>query len=502
MKTPFLSIAVLAALSCSAASAQEAPSATSNAWSQQAENALAVRKAQKLNKKRAKNVILFVGDGLDPTTVAAARIFDGQSRGEDGEENYLYFETFPYVAYSKTYTTDFQVADSAGTASAMMTGVKTRSGVLSITGDAPHGDCEAALAHQATTLAELAKSAGLSVGVVSTAEITHATPGAVYAHAGNRDWAADSDMPDEVKAAGCKDIASQLLEFPYGGGVDLAFGGGRRKFLPSTMADPEYPEAVGRRGDGRDLTAEWAAKSENHRYVWNKTDFDAAPATSKLLALFEYSHMQFEADRAGDGAGEPSLAEMTAKAISMLSSDKDGYFLMVEAGKIDHAHHAGNAYRALTDTQAYAEAVRTARAMTSERDTLIIVTADHGHTLVFQGYPKKGNPILGVVKVENEAGETVVYPAGDEKPYTTLGYANGPGTIFDGKADLGKGRPALTEEEALAKDYRQQALIPTGGETHGGQDVPVYASGPRAYLLSGVIEQNYIFHVMKDALGL
>lgn len=502
MKLTAASLTALSIFALSAAAAQEAPKAASNGWSQKAETALAARKAIKPNKKRAKNVILFIGDGMDPTTVAAARIFDGQSRGEDGEENYLYFETFPYVAFSKTYTTDYQVPDSAGTASAMNTGVKTRSGVLSITEDAPRGDCAAALAHKATSLAELAKNAGLSVGVVSTAEVTHATPGAVYAHAGDRDWAADSDMPDEAKAAGCKDIASQLLEFSYGGGIDVALGGGRRKFMPTTVTDPEYPESRGRRGDGRDLTAEWAAKSDAHRYVWNKTDFDAAPASSKLLGLFEPSHMQFEADRDGDGAGEPSLAEMTEKAIDILSKDRDGYFLMIESGKIDHAHHGGNAYRALTDTQAYAEAVRKARSMTNDKDTLIIVTADHGHTMNFQGYPKKGNPILGLVQVENEEGETVDYKANDGKAYTTLSYANGPGAVFDGKSDLSDGRAAPTQDEALAKDYRQQALIPTGGETHGGQDVPVYASGPHAYLLSGVIEQNYIFHVMKDALGL
>lgn len=478
------------------------PAVADNPWFVGAQEALAARKAHKIHTGRAKNVILFVADGMDPTTVAAARIYDGQSRGEEGEENFLFFETFPHAAFSKTYTTDHQTPDSAGTMSAMVTGVKTRSGVLSISADAPRSDCAASLAAIVPTIGEQAEQAGLAVGVVSTAELTHATPGAVYAHSADRDWAADSDMPDEAKAAGCRDIARQLIEFGYGDGIDVALAGGRRKFLPADVQDPEYPDRTGRRADGRNLADEWTSKSADHVYVWNKTDFDAVSSGAKLLGLFETSHMQFEADRAKDGAGEPSLSEMTAKAIEILSHDEDGFFLMVEAGKVDHAHHAGNAYRALTDTQAYAEAVRTAREMTSEDDTLIIVTADHGHMLSFQGYPRKGNPILGLVTNVDENGDVVETLAEDGRPYTTLAYANGPGSLFAKDADLSKGRPAPTQEEALGDKYLQQALIPTGGETHGGQDVPVYASGPKAHLVSGVFEQNYIYHVIADALGL
>jgi alkaline phosphatase len=467
------------------------PVVTGNAWYDNAQKALAARKRVEPINTHARNVILFVGDGMDPTTVTAARIFDGQSRGEAGEENILSFEAFPYVAYSKTYTTDYQVPDSAGTMSAMVTGVKTKSGVLSISDAAPHGDCAAALAAKVDTIGELAEKAGLALGIVSTAEITHATPGAVYAHTPNRGWANDSAMPDTAKAAGCTDIARQLIEFPYGDGIDVALGGGRRHFTPSTQADPENSERMGNRADERDLTAEWASKSSRHRYVWNKAGFDAAPTTSKLLGLFEPSHVKFAVDRDGDVGGEPSLPEMTAKAIKILSRNKNGFFLMVESGKIDHAHHAGNAYRALTETQEYAEAVKIARKMTSENDTLIIVTADHGHTLAIQGYPPKGNDILGLSGSLARA---------DGKPYTTLSYANGPGTVFS--KDLPSGRPAPDADEVTGKDYLQQALIPTGSETHGGQDVPVYASGPKAHLIGGVFEQNYIFHVMADALGL
>ncbi len=476
------------------------PTATGDAWFDAGQQAVYQRKIRKTPATRAKNVILFIGDGMDINTVTAARIYDGQARGKSGEENSLSFDNFPYTAFSKTYTTNFQVSDSAGTASAMTTGIKTRSGVIAVNANVRRGDCAAALAGAVTTIAERAEDAGLSTGVVSTAKITHATPASAYAHSAERGWGVDADMPDGAKAAGCRDIARQLIEFDHGDGIDIALGGGREHFLPTDAADPEYPERKGMRADGRNLTAEWIAKSADHAYVWNRADFDAVGADKKLLGLFEPGHLQFEADRPDDGAGEPSLAAMTAKAIAALSANDKGYFLMVEAGRIDHAHHGGNAFRALKDTQAYSEAVRVAREMTSEDDTLIIVTADHGHTMAIAGYSRRGADILGLSIYRGDDGSDTPMLAADEKPYTTLGYINGPGSVFAPDADLSGGRP---EPKAAAdKNHRQQALIPLHSETHGGQDVPVYASGPNAHLVSGVMEQNVIYHVMADALGL
>ena len=118
----------------------------------------------------------------------------------------------------------------------------------------------------------------------------------------------------------------------------------------------------------------------------NSTQIDAKK-TKHLLGLFEPSHMQYEFDRPKDTAGEPSLSEMTSKAIDILSNNKKGFFLMVEAGRIDHAHHEGNAFRALRDAIELSNAVRTAQNKVDLKDTLIIVTADHSHTMSFSGYP-------------------------------------------------------------------------------------------------------------------
>ncbi|MEL6365332.1 MAG: alkaline phosphatase [Pseudomonadota bacterium] len=461
-----------------------------DAYFSAAQSALRERLALAPNTGPATNVILFVADGMDPTTVIAARILAGQQAGMLGEENYLSFERFPYVAYSKTYTHDYQVPDSAGTMSAMITGVKTNSGVLSVTKDVQRNDCEGAKANPAETLGELADRAGLAVGVVSTARITHATPAAVFTHSANRNWEDDMSLPAGVD---CRDIARQFIE--YGGEIDVVLGGGRRHFYPNDFPDPEDEGETGTRGDGRDLVAEWVSKSDAHQFVWDKVGFDRLDPASdpKVLGLFERSHMEYEIDRASDTAGEPSLAEMTAKAIEILQNDPDGFFLVVEAGRVDHAHHGGNAARALTDAIAFADAVAVARDMTSPDDTLVIATADHGHTMAFQGYPARGNKMLDIAR--SPIGDPIM--ARDGKAYTTLVYGNGPGAV-PGDAP----RPDPAADDVFAADYRQQAAIPSYSETHGGQDVGIYADGPGAYLFTGVVEQNYIYHVVDHALRL
>jgi len=437
-----------------------------------------------------RNVILFVGDGMGVSTVTAARILAGQQAGGSGEEHRLSFEHFPPVALVNTYNTDMQVPDSAGTMTAMVTGEKTRAGVLSVSADVNRGDCAGSLGNPLRTLLEQAEAAGYATGVVSTATITHATPAAAYAHAADRNWEHDAALSAEAQAAGCADIARQLVEFPLGDGVDIALGGGRAHFLPSEQADPEYPDTQGMRADGQDLAAQWLAGRKDRAYVWNRSQFESLGATERgqVLGLFEPSHMQFEADRHAAGVGEPSLAAMTKFAIKRLARNEKGFFLIAEAGRIDHAHHFGNAYRALTDTIAFDAAVAVAVKATRPENTLMIVTADHSHTLTISGYPRRGNPILG--KVEYAPGKLML--DADGLPYTTLGYANGPGFLPE--------RPDLTQVDTEAADFKQAAAYPLAYETHTGEDVAAYASGLGASELGGVIEQNEIYNVMFDAL--
>ena len=141
-------------------------------------------------------MILFVGDGMSVPTVTAARIFDGQNKGVDGESNKLSFEELPYLALSKTYTHDSQVANSAPTATAMVTGVKSVNGTLGVTQNVKYNDCSTVKGNEVTTIFEQAEKAGLSTGIVSTARITHATPASTYAKTANRDIENDSQIKE------------------------------------------------------------------------------------------------------------------------------------------------------------------------------------------------------------------------------------------------------------------------------------------------------------------
>lgn len=458
------------------------------------------------NTRKAKNVILFVGDGMGISTITAARILEGQLHGAPGEENRLSFEEFPYVALSKTYSWDQQTSDSAPTMTAMVTGYKAREGMLSVNHLTARGECDPAVivAHSLPTILEQAAAAGKATGVVSTARVTHATPAATYAHTPMRDWEADSNKPANC---GVKDIAQQLIEVSpiVKSSLKVVLGGGRTNFMPNTMIDPEYG-SKGRRKDGRDLTAEWIiTRGAGAQYIWNKAGFDAAdPAkTSYLLGLFENSHMQYESDRttAIEEAGEPSLTEMTEKSIQMLKKSDKGFFLHVEGGRIDHAHHAANAKRALLEAVELAKAVKRATEMTSPEDTLIIVTADHSHTFTIAGYPHRGNDILGLVSdVPDVDGNTPV-PAKDKLglPYTTLSYANGAG--WRDAVSTGQKRPDLTAVDTTDENFLQEATVPLASESHAGEDVAIYASGPMSYLVHGSMEQNWIYHVMRKAFS-
>lgn len=509
------------ALVASAAAPARAADPRDNAWWKAGRAAAQRARDETGTKARAKNVILFVGDGMGIATVTAARILAGQRAGKPGEENRLSFETLPFTALSKTYNTDFQVPDSAGTMTAMTTGVKTRMGVLGVDETIARGDFAATPAGSVPTILEQAEDRGMWTGVVTTTAVTHATPAGCYAHTPERNWEGDAKLSEGARTAGFPDIARQLVEQPHGDGLEVALGGGRAFFLPATAADPEHPDQKGTRLDGRDLAAEWQQRNPGGVYVWDLAQFDKVDGkgTTKLLGLFDPGHMQFHADRAQDPGGEPTLAQMTRKALDVLTRAPKGYFLMVESGRIDHGHHAGNAYRALDETIALADAVTVALERTSPADTLIVVTADHSHTLTISGYPKRGNPILGLVVGAVGEEKAGTEPARDltGRPYTTLNYANGPG--YTGKSNLQpegakrfphqpksyegitRGRPNLSSVEVTSPEHLEEATIALGTETHGGEDVGVWARGPGAAAFHGTQEQSFVYHAMAQALG-
>lgn len=361
----------------------------------------------------------------------------------------------------------------------------------------------------------------MKIGVVTTARVTHATPACVYSHSADRNWEASSKevsnaqkeaiehYDDLAEDLGCsniqKDIATQLIDGLLGDGphgirtVDIALGGGRKEFLPKELQGDELHN--GTRDDGVDLVQRFMDRGGNYAWSQSCTEGDPEPGTCQtldeaiddalrgsaevkpVLGLFEPSHMLYEYDRRGTGEDEPTLRRLTQQAIRYLETaaesdpDSNGYYLMVEGGRVDHANHGGNIYRTVTDAMAYQEAIQYAIDHTSDEDTLIIATADHSHGLEFQAYCGRGSKVNGLchdVDGEGELHSDDLVTGDDGLPFTTMGFMNGAGSLLKvgGSNELIAGkRRVVTEEMAMSADYQQEAIVPKGSESHSGTDV-------------------------------
>lgn len=386
----------------------------------------------------------------------------------------------------QTYCIDQTVADSACSATSYLTGVKPRVGTLGVNGNVVRDNCTTGLDENNFTysIAKWAMDAGKSAGLVTTARVTHATPAGVYAHVASRDWEKDTrHCPDN------DDIAKQMIRGNIGSNLKVILGGGRKQFLPKDIVDEEGDN--GDRDDGLNLLEEWKNDGKTKKnFVWNREELlKATPGnTDYLLGLFESDHMLYhlEAVETKVEDKEPTLSEMVSKAIDILSANNDGFFLFVEGGKIDMGHHDVLAHMALDETIEMSKAVKVARDRTSEEDTLIVVSSDHSHSFSISGYPNRGNDIFGIAGTSYE----------DNIPYMTLSYANGIGIrkhFKDGK----RVNPASMDWNNIWFEY--PTTVDIDPESHGGDDVGVFASGPWAHLFTGTYESNTLPHLMGYA---
>ncbi|CAK1580582.1 unnamed protein product [Parnassius mnemosyne] len=264
-------------------------------------------------------------------------------------------------------------------------------------------------------------------------------------------------------------------------------GGGRKNFLTHKLKDEEGNP--GYRRDNADLIKEWQLNRKSlgasPKYVFNRTQLQSLDLKeyNSVLGLFTYDHMPYHLE-AGDDV--PVLSEMTHKAIEILSKNKNGFVLFVEGGRIDTAHHETKARKALDETAELAKAVELALRMVDTEETLIIVTSDHSHTMSYSGYSKRGTDILGFTNIMN---------ASDNMPYTTLSYANGPG--YKPHEEFQRHNLMLDDIENL--NFTYPSLVPIARETHGGEDVAIFAKGPWSHLFTGNYEQNFIPHAIAFA---
>ncbi len=446
-----------------------------------------------------KNVLFFLGDGMGITTMTAMRIY------KVGEEGQITMDTLPESAFIRTYSEDAQVTDSAPSMAAYMTGVKMKNEVISMSTGTnayrPDGTqyingadstCEAGNGTPVQTLLELMKSQGYGTGVVSTTRITHATPATTYSHICNRNG--ENNIASQMVPSASDYNSALTLGDDVG--IDVVLGGGRRHFLPQGDGSS--------RRDTRNLITEM--QTAGYSYAANTAELTALPnSTAKVLGLFSGSDMSYELDR--DPAAQPSLSEMTAKAIDLLAAKDKGFFLMVEGGRIDHALHASNGKRALTDGIAFDDAIATALAKMEVIDpglsnTLVVVTADHDHTMVLNGYAMRTGAttaeqagVLGLVKqYANGPSQGQPVTDVDGNPYSIIGFGNGPHRDAT--------RITLDESITTADDYLQESTIRLSSETHGGADVFLGAKGLGADNFHGVMDNTEVFGHIKTALGL
>lgn len=387
------------------------------------------------SESSAKNVILLIGDGMGFPHLTAARVEKAENNLTAYANTELHMDNMEQAGYVTTFSANSFVTDSAPASTAMATGQKTNNGVISQNATAIEGVRDGA---NLTTILEMAEDANLSTGVVTTTRITHATPAAFYAHVDDRDNESE--------------IADQLLASD----VEVILGGGLRFFVGKNETDPLGKKS--KRSDNRNLLVEFGNKG--YAVVHNGSALMAldANSTDKVLGLFNNDHMKYDLER--EGSGEPSVAEMAAKAIEMLSRDGDGFFLMVEGGRIDHASHARNLSNNIGDTLAFDEAVKVALDYASKNnDTLVIVTADH------------------------ECGGFTLQPS-DLETYE----ASGLNPIFASGMITTSGSYNLTAGKEA---------------THTAVDVPIMASGSGAENVGhGRMDNTEIFDLMRNALGL
>lgn len=360
------------------------------------------------NTNKAKNIIFFLGDGMSLTTITASRIYQGQRAGTLGENNEFFMDKFPYVGLSKTYCVNKQVADSACSSTAYLSSVKANYGTIGVTAKVQLNDCDASniKENHVTPITELALAEGKSVGIVTTMRITDASPAGAYSHAANRAYECDNDtvqFKHDPKV--CQDIASQLIRNSPGRDFQVIFGGGRSKFLP--FDKPDQQNFTGERKDGVNLINEWRRSKEgkNAKYIYNKQGLDALRYSDvdHVLGLFEQLQLPYNLD-ATDNATKITLEEMTAAAIRIVAKNKKGYFLFVEGALIDVAHHSNLAQKALDETVEFSKAIERAVQMVDLRETLIVITADHAHTMTMAGYSDRGGNLVSINTMKSDVG--------------------------------------------------------------------------------------------------
>ena len=473
-----------------------------------------VAPAASADSGKAKNVIYLLGDGMGRTHVTAAR---ERFYGADGELN---METLPQQGHVSTYAVeklsgqpgeaDFKpnlVTDSASAATAWASGVKTYNAALGV-------DAKGAVV---PTLMELAKEAGYRTGNVTTSEITDATPagqmshvllrgcqGPVYSEAACQDATITGSLlpTTDVRVT---PVADQIAR---NGTADVIFGGGLGRF--------DAADETALKDQGYSVLG-----SVGSQTVATEADLAAASA-SKVFGLFNKGNLTVEKAKADNPnapqALEPSLPEMTSKAIELLSKklpkgeqvkgNKNGFYLQIEGALIDKRSHANDASQTLQEMKAFDDAVAIARDFAErEGNTLVIVTADHecaGFNIIEKGSFTNAEAATppGNVDSGNTANNSTPSRTTSSKldPARSTGAVNGAGAT--NAKNFGPATFRIPSDPEGVADGSPEASLWLSylSGNHTGADVPIYATGPGAERVDASIDNTDLFDIVGEAL--
>ncbi|WP_379135415.1 alkaline phosphatase [Paenibacillus sp. sgz500958] len=424
-------------------------------------------------KAQSKNLIVLIGDGMGPAQVSAARYFQQYTKGI----SHLSLDPY-YVGQATTYADRGEdggkivsgiVTDSASAGTAFATGHKTYNAGISVSNE----DVSKPFA----SIIEAAENTGKATGLVTTARITHATPAVYASHVRNRD----------NESA----IASQYLE----SGVDVLLGGGKQFFV--TTAEK------GKRTD-KNLLPDFQAKG--YTVVENTTSLNSLPAnTTKVLGLFGNSHVAYVPDRTPE---IPNLAAMTTKALDILSKDKDGFVMMIEGGRIDHAGHANDlptmVQEVLDFDAAFKAAIEFAK---KDGNTSVVVTADHetgGLSLSRDNIYEVNIDLWDKQKHSSESLAASLEAAKTPEEIRSIVTAN---TWITDLTDAeiqqimaGDGS-SYKREGAYNAVISKRLLVGWSGHGHSAVDVGIWAYGPMADKIKGQVDNTQIAKVGASIIG-
>ncbi|KAF5405630.1 hypothetical protein PHET_00836 [Paragonimus heterotremus] len=433
-----------------------------------------------------KNMIIFIGDGMSSSTITGARYLKAANMNKSAGEVVLDWELWPTVSLVHTFSANRMTTDSAAAATALFCGSKVAQSVVGLSGVKECCTCEPSdSAQKLQSILIQAQKKGLSVGIVTTTRITHATPAATYAHSTDRNQENQPKVSSSNSSFVCDDIASQLID--KGLDFKVILGGGARHFYQNVS--DVTPKTPGSRTDGKNLFKQWLSeqrkRNRRHALVFNPYELRRLNLNKVdyLFGLLAPSHLDFDIRR----TDQPSLSEMTQIAVKVLSRNPKGYLLLVESGRIDHGHHTNQAKYALTETLALERAVNSTIGLVDTDRTLVLVTADHSHGYGVIGYANRRTNVLGLDDSQL---------ADDGHPYLISDYFSGPG------ASSGKPRETPSVGRTFENGYRQQALIPLRRGVHAADDVPLYATGPFNQLFHRPVDNTFVAYATMFSLCL